>query len=141
MDLQHSPATRSRLLGRHTPATSTGKSAVSMHAPWCCPASTFTRSSAPCLYPGCRLAMHRDCARRFSGTIVPVRPHSWRQARDHLWWLGKIPAHTTTASHYIVRIFDDSGPVKLKLSSTRYTMAIGAERDSWCLHTLHGRTV
>ena len=47
--------------------------------------------------------------------------------------------HTATAAQYIVRFLDDPGPVKLKLSPSRYTTAIGAERDSWCLQTRQGR--
>ena len=54
--------------------------------------------------------------------------------------LGKISAHTTTSATYLVRFLDDPGPVK-KLSPSRYTAAIGAERDSWCLQTRQGRTL
>ncbi len=90
------------------------------------------------LSPGYDLVTHRLWTSRFSSTILPVGAHIWYKARDHHWWLGKISAHTTTSSLYIVRFLDDPGPVKIKLSSSRYTTAIGAERDSWCLQTHRG---
>ena len=89
------------------------------------------------LSPGYSLVTHLDWTRRFSTTVLPVGTHFWYKARDHHWWLGKISAHTTTVAQYIVRFLDDPGPVKL--SPSRYTTAIGAERDSWCLQTRQGR--
>ena len=89
--------------------------------------------------PGYSLVTHQYWTRRFSTTVLPVGTHFWNKARDHHWWLGKISAHTTTAAQYIVRFLDDPGPVKLKLSPSRYTAAIGADRDSRCLHIRQGR--
>ena len=90
------------------------------------------------LSPGYSLVTHHDWTHRFSSSILPVGAHFWYKARDHHWWLGKISAHTTTAAHYIVRFLDDPGPIKLKLSPSRYTTAVGAERNSWCLQTRQG---
>ena len=101
-----------------------------MHTRRCPPATTLTRDQgARFLYPGYRLVAHQDWTRRFSSTILSVDAHFWYKARDHLWWLGKISAHTTTAAHYVVRFFAGPEPVKLKLSSSRHTTAIGAEQD------------
>ena len=91
------------------------------------------------LSPGYSLVTHQDWMRRFSTTVLPVGTHFWSKVRDHHLWLGKISAHTTTAAQYIVCVLDDHGPVKFKLSPSRYTTAIGAKRDSWCLQTRQGR--
>ena len=89
------------------------------------------------LSPGYSLVTHQEWTRRFNTTVLAVGTHFWYKARDHHWWLGKISAHTTTVAQYIVRFLDDPGPVKL--SPSRYTTAIGAERDSWCLQSRQGR--
>ena len=90
------------------------------------------------LSPGYSLVTHQDWTRRFGATVLPVGTHFWCKARDHHWWLGKISAHTETAAQH-VRFLDVPGPVKLKLSPSRYNTAIGAERNSWCLQTRQGR--
>ena len=93
------------------------------------------------LSPGYPLVTHQDWTRRFSSTVLPVSTHFWYKARDHHWWLHKISAHTKTAAHYGVRFLGDPGPVKLKISPSRYNTAIGAERDLWCLQTRQGKTL
>ena len=93
------------------------------------------------LSPGYNLVTHQNWTRRFSSAILTVGAHFWYKARDLHWWLGQISAHTTTSATYLVRVLDDPGQVKFKLSPSRYTTAIGAERDSWCLQTRQGRTL
>ena len=141
MDLQHS---RQHSLqywaGAPLTATSTGKPAVSTHIRVGVDQRELSRNQgARFLSPGYSLVTHQDWTRRFSSTILSVGTHFWYKARDHHWWLGKISAHITTAAHYIVHCLGDPGPVNPKLSSSRYTTAIRAERDLWCLQTRQGK--
>ena len=86
------------------------------------------------LPPGYSYVSHQTWARRFSGAILPVGAYFSYNGQDHLWWLGNVSVHTPTpGQQYVVRVFHDPGPVKLTLSSARYTTALGAVRGSWCL--------
>ena len=53
---------------------------------------------------------------------------------------GKFP-HTLQLpdSRQVVRFLDEPEPVKLALSSARYTTALGAVRGSWCLQVHQGK--
>ena len=51
------------------------------------------------LSPGYSLVTHQDWTRRFSSTVLSVGTHFWYKTRVHLWWLGKIFAHTKTAAY------------------------------------------
>ena len=73
---------------------------------------------------------HQTWARRFCGTILPVGSCLWYKGQCNLWWLGKSSAHIPTPGHYVVRVLDDSGLVKLVLSSSRYNTALGAVHGS-----------
>ena len=93
------------------------------------------------LPPGYSYVTLQTWTRRFSGTILPVGAYFWYKGQDHLWWLGKISAHTPTPGQYVVRFLDDPGPVKLALSTARYTTALGAARGSWCLQVHQGSSL
>ena len=49
--------------------------------------------------------------------------------------------HAPTPGQYVVRFLGDRGPVKLALSSARYTTALGDARGSWCLQVHHGSSL
>ena len=85
------------------------------------------------LPPGYSYGNHQTWARRFRDTIPHVGAYFWYKGQVRFWWLGKNSAHIPTPGQYVVRFLDDPGPVKLALSSARYTTALGAVRGSWCL--------
>ena len=93
------------------------------------------------LPPGYSYVTRQTWTRRFSGTVLPVGAYFWYKGQDHLWWLGKISAHTPTPGQYVVRFLDDPGPVKLALSTARYTTSLGAVRGSWCLQVHQGSSL
>ena len=64
--------------------------------------------------------------------VPPKGAHVWYKGDDGLWWLGKISASTTEDGVYLVRFFDDPGPIKLPLSPACCTTSMGAVRGS-CL--------
>ena len=70
---------------------------------------------------------------RYRNTVLPKGAYFWYKGDDGLWWLGKISVKTTEDGVYLVRFFDDPGPIKLPLSPVRYTTSTGAVRGSWCL--------
>lgn len=96
--------------------------------------------------------LHRDTSQRFvtcGHTVVSRRQwennfrcakllkgaHFWyKQPGDGLWWLGKIHASdpTVTASSY-VRFLDDSGPLRIQLSNSYYTVDPNARYCLCCL--------
>ena len=78
------------------------------------------------LPPGYSYVSCQSWARRFNGTIQLVGAYFWHKDQDNIRWL----AHNSTHGEYIVRLLDDPGPVKLTLSPTRYTAALGAVRGS-----------
>ena len=49
--------------------------------------------------------------------------------------------HTSTPGQYAVRFLDNPGPVKLALSSVRYTTALRAVCGSWCLRVHQGSSL
>ena len=53
-------------------------------------------------------------------TVLPNGAHFFQKVDNGLWWLGKISASTTTAGVYLLRCFDDPGPMKLPLFLARY---------------------
>ena len=98
----------------------------------------FSRhQGADFLSPGCRLVTHQDWTRRFSSTILhPLLvqgPPSSLVARQDLR-----PHHNGRPLHRPFLGRPRTSQAQALLS--RYTTAIGAERDSWCLQTRQGRT-
>ena len=73
------------------------------------------------LAPGYDCASRAGWFRYCSTTVLPNGVHSWYEADDGLWWLGKTSARTTTNGEYLVRFLDDPGPIKLPLSPAHYT--------------------
>ena len=73
--------------------------------------------------------------------VAPLLPRygtpqgSPRLVQGRRWVVGawKISASTTEDGVYLVRFFDDPGPIKLALSPAGYTTSAGAVRGSWCL--------
>ena len=84
--------------------------------------SITTRGPADSVAPSCLLAPT-------SGTRVDII----------FGGSGKFP-HTLQLpdSRQVVRFLDEPEPVKLALSSARYTTALGAVRGSWCLQAHQG---
>ena len=76
------------------------------------------------LPPGYSCVNHKTWARRFRDTILPAVDYFWYKGQDRLWWLGNNSAHTPIPGQYVVHFLDEPGPVKLALSSARYTTAL-----------------
>ena len=84
--------------------------------------------------PGYACAPRAEWLRFYRDTVLPKGAHVWYKGDDGLWYPGKISASTTEDEAYLVRWWDDPGPIKLPLSPARYTTSTGAVRGSWCLH-------
>ena len=85
------------------------------------------------LAPGYCCVPHAKWLSRYSAAVIPNGAHVWYKGDVGLWWLEKISASTTTDGVYLVRFWDDPGPIELPFSPARYTTSTGAVRGSWCL--------
>ena len=85
------------------------------------------------LAPGYACVPRAEWLLRYHDTVLSKGAHSWYKGDDGLWWLGKIIASTTEDRVYLVRFWDDPGPIKLSLPPARYTTPTGAVRGPWCL--------
>ena len=83
--------------------------------------------------PGYACVPRAEWIRRYRGTVLPQGAHVWYKGDDGLWWLRKTSGSTTEDGVYLVRVVDDSGPIKRTLPPPRYTTSTGSKRDSWCL--------
>ena len=93
------------------------------------------------LPPGYRCVDQQTWNCRFSGTTLPIGAQVWYKGQDPLWWPGKNCAHASTPVQFGVRFLDDPVPVKLAISSARYTRALGAVRGLWCLQVHEGSSL
>ena len=87
---------------------------------------------------GYSLVSRATWERRFANTALPVGAYFWYKSQAGLWWLGKISGHTTDPGHYHVRFLDDPGPIKIALSTARYTTNVNDICSSWCLQVHAG---
>ena len=90
------------------------------------------------LPPGYSYANHQTFACRFCDTVLPAGACVWYKGQDHLWWVGRISAYTSTPGQYVVSVCDDPGPVELAGSSARHSKAVGAFCGSWCIQVHQG---
>ena len=87
----------------------------------------------PGVWPRLRSVRRRLRRYLFRAKGLPNGAHVWYTGDDGLWRLGVVSASATTDGIYLVRFFNDPGPIKLPHSPARYTTLTGAVRGSWCL--------
>lgn len=80
---------------------------------------------------GYNLIPHNVWLRLFSSASLPINARFWYKSTDGLWWSGK--NSTKQDASYIVRLFDDPAPKRLRLPHELYDTALGAPVGSWCL--------
>ena len=84
------------------------------------------------LSPGCRLVTHQGWTRvALAAPSFPLAPTSGTRPAIITGGLARSPlTPQRPPTTYVVLFLDDLGPVQLKLSSSRYATAAGAEHDS-----------
>ena len=84
------------------------------------------------LAPGYAFVPRTEWLRRNRDTLLPKGVHIWYKSDDGLWWLENQCEYDEDGV-YLVRVWDDQGPIKLPLFPARYTTSTRAVRSCWCL--------